>query len=155
MFNLQGHNSGIDWPRQAQAGGDRPQIELEHPRKIMIVEDDDDLRDATTSLVRMMGYEVISAANGEQALHMLQKMQELPSLILLDLWMPIMDGATLLSELEKDGQLAEVPVVVISAVADQLETQLDGHVEECLTKPVTYNELLGVVTRNSVQSKPH
>lgn len=155
MLNLQGHNTGIQWRQRRQASADERKLAPKTLRKIMIVEDDADLREATRSLVRMMGCDVITAANGEQALHMLQKMQELPSLMLLDLWMPVMDGATLLKEMEKDTQLAEIPVVVISAVADQLDSCLSGHVEECLTKPVSYSDLQRAVTRNSVKPKPH
>jgi len=82
--------------------------------KILVVEDDDDIRDSLKELLEEEGYRVDTAANGQQALGKLQE-QELPQLILLDLMMPVMDGWQFQKELRDVPSLARLPVIVISA----------------------------------------
>ena len=82
--------------------------------KILVVEDDDDIRDSLKELLEEEGYRVDTAANGQQALVKLQE-QELPQLILLDLMMPVMDGWQFQKELRDVPSLARLPVIVISA----------------------------------------
>jgi CheY-like chemotaxis protein len=82
--------------------------------KILVVEDDDDIRDSLKELLEEEGYRVDTAANGQQALGKLQE-QELPQLILLDLMMPVMDGWQFQKELRAVPSLARLPVIVISA----------------------------------------
>ncbi|HKD40021.1 MAG TPA: response regulator [Myxococcaceae bacterium] len=82
--------------------------------KILVVEDDDDIRDSLKELLEEEGYRVDTAANGQQALVKLQE-QELPQLILLDLMMPVMDGWQFQKELRAVPSLARLPVIVISA----------------------------------------
>ena len=82
--------------------------------KILVVEDDDDIRDSLKELLEEEGYRVDTAANGQQALVKLQE-RELPQLILLDLMMPVMDGWQFQKELRDVPSLARLPVIVISA----------------------------------------
>jgi CheY-like chemotaxis protein len=82
--------------------------------RILVVEDDDDIRDSLKELLEEEGYAVEVAGNGQQALLQLRS-EPLPELILLDLMMPVMDGWQLQTELQQDPQLAGIPVVVISA----------------------------------------
>ena len=66
-----------------------------HPsRRVLIVEDDDDVRDAIAELLADHAYSPVAAANGQDALDRLQKPDERPCVILLDLMMPVMDGWT-------------------------------------------------------------
>ena len=80
---------------------------------ILIVEDDFDIREALTQILEEEGYAVREAANGREALDVAAR--ELPSLILLDLMMPVMNGWQFRAEQIKDPRLAPVPVLVISA----------------------------------------
>jgi CheY-like chemotaxis protein len=95
-----------------QSGWERI-VSMQAP-KILVVEDDDDIRDSLKELLEEEGYQVDTAPNGEQALAKLQD-QELPQLILLDLMMPVMDGWQFQKELRRIPSYAAVPIIVISA----------------------------------------
>ena len=81
--------------------------------KILVVEDDDDIRDSLKELLEEEGYRVDTAANGEQALNRLRG--EAPQLILLDLMMPVMDGWEFQKQLREIPSFSRVPIIVISA----------------------------------------
>ena len=81
--------------------------------KILVVEDDDDIRDSLKELLEEEGYRVDTAANGEQALNRLRG--EAPQLILLDLMMPVMDGWEFHKQLRESPRFSSVPIIVISA----------------------------------------
>lgn len=115
----------------------------ENIHHVLVVEDNPDLRDVTTQLLEMTGCQVTTAENGQQALQRLHEMENLPRVIFLDLFMPVMDGWTFLKELQRDAKLGALPVIVMSAVADSARSSLD--VSECLTKPVSYHQLASAV----------
>src|SRR5262245_24697691 len=82
---------------------------------ILIVEDDADLRDMMAQLLTLEGFKTETVANGRDALEYLQK-GDPPDLILLDLMMPVMDGWEFRRRQREDPALANVPVVVLSAL---------------------------------------
>src|SRR5262245_55711029 len=82
---------------------------------ILIVEDDRDIREILAETLVDYGYEVTTAANGLEALKQLRSMTTLPSIILLDLMMPIMDGYAFLDERGRDASLVAIPVAVVTA----------------------------------------
>ena len=84
-------------------------------RTILVVEDDDDIREGVCDILRHEGYEVREAEHGKRALELLETMAGKPCLVLLDLMMPIMNGPELLQVLEETHRLASLPVVVVSA----------------------------------------
>lgn len=84
-------------------------------KTILLVEDNDDFRDLVGLVLRDDGYQVCEAENGEQALAQLKKMLAPPSLMLLDLMMPVMGGRELLEILSHCERFATLPVVVLSA----------------------------------------
>ena len=101
--------------------------------RILLIEDDEDIREALQTTLEMKGYEVSTACDGRQGLEALAKMKQ-PSLILLDLMMPIMDGWEFINYVSADNVLATIPVVVITANADSV-----GHVphaKRVIKKPV-------------------
>jgi CheY-like chemotaxis protein len=106
---------------------------------ILVVEDDDDIRDALREMLVDEGYAVEVATNGAEALDRLRAMVAKPCLVLLDLMMPVMDGWTFLAEQRRDADLAGVPVVVLSAARD-----LPDDVET-IRKPLDPDRLLGAV----------
>ena len=116
------------------------------PRRVLLVEDDDLIRQALTTILEVEGYAVLTAADGEEALRRLQGPQP-PDLILLDLMMPGMDGWQFRREQRQDRALASIPVVVFSAVdlAEQKAAGLGaaGHLE----KPVEPRKLLATIRR--------
>lgn len=88
--------------------------DVSSPARILVVEDDPSIRETIVELLQEDGYAVDSASNGAEALERLAG-DAAPSLILLDLMMPVMDGWTFRSAQRRDPRLAEIPVLVISA----------------------------------------
>jgi CheY-like chemotaxis protein len=82
---------------------------------VLVVEDDDDIREVVASALASEGFQVYQAESGVRALELLREMPH-PSLILADLMMPIMSGWELIKALSEDDRLATLPVVVVSAV---------------------------------------
>src|SRR3954470_15283551 len=82
---------------------------------VLIVEDDEDLRDMMAQLLTIEGFEPATVANGREALEYLQT-SEKPHVILLDLMMPVMDGWEFRRQQKADPDLARVPVIVLSAL---------------------------------------
>lgn len=113
-------------------------------RCVLVVEDDDDVRGAMAALLELKGYRVVEAENGRAALDYLR--DALPCLILLDLFMPEMDGWAFRAHQLQDVRLARVPVIILSA--DGLAAQQAGTtagVVAVMTKPVEFSRLLAVV----------
>ena len=109
---------------------------------ILVVEDDPDVRDAYEDVLADAGYDVECAANGALALDRLRK-GAAPSLVLLDLMMPVMDGWQLREHMQADPALRDIPVVVITASREDRALPC----VERLLKPVPFEDLLGAVAR--------
>src|SRR2546423_672914 len=82
---------------------------------ILVVEDDEDIRDAVEQVLRAEGYQTRGAANGREAQQALEGADEPPELILLDLMMPVMDGWDFLFWLDEHTELRGTPVAIMSA----------------------------------------
>jgi len=112
--------------------------------RIMVVEDDDLIRDSLVEVLEDQGYEVLSASNGRQAFELLQT-APLPALILLDLMMPVLDGRGFRELQQGDPRLAGIPVVVLTAYR---EIDTEGmSAAAMLRKPVALKTLLETVRR--------
>lgn len=97
-------------------------------RKILIVDDDESIRDTITDVLQMEDYEVVTANHGKEALDLLlqTKAEELPSLIILDMMMPVMDGSTFLKNIEGlPVELSGIPIVIASANAHLMTAEFD------------------------------
>jgi CheY-like chemotaxis protein len=90
-------------------------IQDESPCRVLVVDDDLDVRVELAAGLRDLGCEVVCADNGEQALDYLRSGAPLPGLILLDLMMPVMDGNEFREHQRNDPLLAKIPVVVVTA----------------------------------------
>jgi len=113
-------------------------------RAIMIVDDDDAIREALEDVLGDEGYEVVGMSDGQQALDYL-RVEKRPSAILVDLWMPVMDGWKFLDALLEDPRFSRIPLVVLTAARDQRARDL--RVSEVLTKPVQLQQVLGTLER--------
>lgn len=113
-------------------------------RRVMLVEDDDDVRVALAGVLQDEGFTVDEARHGREALERLGR-SELPSLILLDLMMPVMDGWAFRAAQRADTRLAKIPVVVLTALPDAHLPPLDA--TEVLRKPLDVPRLLDTVDR--------
>lgn len=108
---------------------------------VLVVEDNQDMRDTLVEFLQTFGYPAIGAEHGQDALDKLKGMDSNPCIILLDLMMPVMDGQTFRTEQRADPQLANIPVVVISAYRD-VERQANDLAAGFLQKPVRLETLL-------------
>src|SRR4051794_20623835 len=113
-------------------------------RTLLLVEDDDDVRDAMAGSLRDEGYVVAEVGNGRLALDWLQKNDE-PCLILLDLGMPGMSGIELHAEMALDPRLKALPLVVVSAAGDAHERAAEMGALGFLRKPLDLKDLLATV----------
>lgn len=113
-------------------------------RKILVVDDDPDLRDLLTLGLTQAGYSVITAANGRDAL---DQARSGPDLIVLDLVLPEMDGFTVCHSLKRNRETAAIPVLLLTGLTSQLTrfAGLESGANEFLTKPVTLDELLAKI----------
>lgn len=118
----------------------------EHHETIVVVDDDPDLRETLGDLLEEEGYEPRLFENGREALDYLRHGGD-PSLILLDLMMPEMNGWQFREAQLRDDRLREIPVVVMTA-----SRGLDGApltAREILYKPIGLGELIDAVERNA------
>src|SRR5437879_1941083 len=83
---------------------------------VLVVEDDDSLRDALVDALHDEGYVVVTAVNGKEALEFLGQSPSKPCLVLLDLMMPVMNGWTFLTAVRSDPRFADLRVCIVSAV---------------------------------------
>jgi CheY-like chemotaxis protein len=110
---------------------------------VLLVEDDVDVREAVTDTLEDAGYRVIAARHGQEALEVLRNGGPRPCLILLDLMMPVMDGWQFRDLQSKDPELADIPVVALSAHGGLHALGAADH----LRKPVQLRALMDVVER--------
>ena len=115
-------------------------------RSILVVDDDPDVRDAIASVLGDEGYGVTSVGNGREALEHLQHRTR-PSLILLDMMMPEMDGWLLRQELKKSPELASIPIVILSGHGDVRDAALALGAVDYLRKPLRIESLLEIAER--------
>jgi DNA-binding response OmpR family regulator len=109
--------------------------------KILIAEDERDIRDLITFTLRFAGHEVIPTANGEEAYQTAQKV--IPDLILMDVRMPRMTGYEACQHLKADESTQNIPVVFLSAKGQESEVQtgLAAGAEEYILKPFSPDQL--------------
>lgn len=117
-------------------------------KRILVVEDDNSIRELLVELLQSEGYEVASAVNGLEGLKYLQS-QKYPDLILIDLMMPVMDGYAFRTEQLKNSDWSKIPVVVMSAEANAKEKMKKFGVTAFLAKPVELDTILKTVERFS------
>jgi CheY-like chemotaxis protein len=113
---------------------------------VLIVEDDQAIRDTLTSILEDEGYQVWSAVNGRDALDRLASGPR-PGLLIVDLVMPILNGWDLCAELARRPELADLPVLVVSANATT-ESPLPLPQARLMQKPIPFQQLLEEVERH-------
>jgi CheY-like chemotaxis protein len=111
---------------------------------LVLVDDDDDVRDAVAGTLEAAGYGVAAFSNGHDALECLRRAEPAPGLILIDLMMPVMDGWQFRERQLADPSIAAIPVVVLSARPGAFG---DAAVQQ-LQKPIRAKDLLAVVERH-------
>lgn len=120
--------------------------------KILIVDDDPDFVEATQLILEAEGYEVISAANGDQGLARVR--EEKPDLVILDVVMSsVLDGLHMSEVLHNDPAHRNIPVLMVTSIANMdyaalFPTDEYIHIDAFLTKPVPPDRLLKEVKRH-------
>ena len=112
-------------------------------RRVLLVDDDDDVRRAVCEVLTDEGYEVREATNGRDAMAMLGEWE--PDAILLDLLMPEMDGWTFLAEQQEHPTLGRIPVIVMSGRHNLRDRELPA--ADVLAKPFILTRLLDTLER--------
>ena len=106
---------------------------------ILVVDDEEGTRTAIRAALEAAGYAVKSAANGQEALNVLLAEPENPSLVVLDLQMPVMDGYEFLSKLRERAGMGAVPVIVVTGCA------YDGRLADAvgyMRKPIRLEQIV-------------
>ena len=117
---------------------------------ILIIEDNDDIRESTAEILELADYNVITAENGKKGVDLAQK--HFPDLILCDIMMPVLDGYGVLYLLNKNPRTAAIPFIFLTAKAERVDMRkgMEMGADDYLTKPFDDMELL-----NAIESRLH
>lgn len=113
--------------------------------KVLIIEDNDDIRESTSEILELAGYAVIQAVNGKEGVAL--AVSELPDLILCDIMMPEMDGYSVLHLLGKNQETAVIPFIFLTAKTDRQDMRkgMEMGADDYLTKPFDDVELFNAI----------
>jgi CheY-like chemotaxis protein len=109
---------------------------------VLVIDDDQDARELLAELLRKAGYSVETACNGHEGLNLLHWVR--PSLILLDVHMPVMDGPHFREAQRQDPSWIEIPTIVMTA-DPKVNAMLDIAVKKTMRKPIKRADLLSAV----------
>src|ERR1041385_5875625 len=114
-------------------------------KRILVIEDEPEMRRNITTLLRFKDYEPIAAENGRVGVEIARR--EKPDLILCDVMMPELDGFGVLRALQEDDVLASIPFIFLTAKGekDDLRNGMNLGADDYLTKPVANNELVQAI----------
>lgn len=117
-------------------------------RKVVCVEDEPEMIDLIQLILNRKGFEVIGANGGVKGLETIRKVK--PDLVLLDLMMPEMDGWQVYQQLKADESTQDIPVIVVTAKAQNIDKVLGLHiakVDDYISKPFSLQELVDRVDK--------
>ncbi|HLD94408.1 MAG TPA: response regulator [Anaerolineales bacterium] len=117
-------------------------------RKVVCIEDEPEMIDLIQLILNRKGFEVIGAYGGDQGLEKVKA--EKPDLILLDLMMPEVDGWQVYQQLKADKATADIPVIVVTAKAQNIDKVLGLHiakVDDYISKPFSLQDLVDRVEK--------
>ncbi len=116
-------------------------------KKVLLVDDDPDFVEAIRTVVEKGGYKVEVAYDGKEGLEKVPEFK--PDLVILDVMMPVMDGHAACDKLKSNADTADIPVILLTAVADHVSSStyshrdmLESEAEDYIPKPVEPQELL-------------
>lgn len=112
---------------------------------ILIVEDEETLRETLAYNLEQEGYQTLTAADGEEALHLIRAHQ--PDLVVLDIMLPVLDGLSVCRLVRRDPQVAHIPIIMLTARGTQGDKMvgLDSGADDYITKPFGLGEFLARV----------
>ena len=115
-------------------------------KKLLVIDDQEELLELTRRVLQSRGYDVITLADGEEALHTIKK--ESPDLILMDMLMPGKDGAQICQEMKSDSSIRHIPVILTTGqMLDENEFSQEGltGADDYLMKPFEIDELISKI----------
>jgi DNA-binding response OmpR family regulator len=116
------------------------------PKRVMIVDDNEDIRTSVSQILEIGGYEVMKAESGPDCLRQLE--HERPDLVILDIMMPGMSGWDVAARMKEDEKLSTVPIVFLTAKGDDMSIAMGGLAsEEYIIKPFDVVKLMECVDR--------
>ncbi len=135
----------ITTPETLKAEEKQLELPAGHGDSILVVDDEDLIREMTKKTLETHGYRVITANDGKEAIILYSKYREKIKLVLMDIMMPIMDGLTSIRELHKINP--ELKIIAVSGLTekDKLVKVVDAHEYAFLTKPYTTEKLLSTI----------
>lgn len=116
------------------------------PPKILVIEDDKDIRRNMKLLLESEGYEVEIASNGEEGLKILENATTLPALIILDLMMPVMDGFEFRRAQQMSAKISHIPVAIMTADGHVVEKQAKLNAVAGISKPPDVETVIRITT---------
>lgn len=122
---------------------DNQNVSEQKGKNILIVDDEEGIREVLQMSLEVEGYSVTTAANGKEAMDILAKSPH-QGLILLDLMMPVMNGWEFVEAIQKS-KYSNIPIVLMTAYVDRVN---DINVKDVIPKPMEFNALLKVVNDN-------
>src|SRR5262249_51411353 len=136
-------------PLGGAGGGTPPNPRLPRPRgdAVLVVEDNATAREALRKFLTQKGFRTFAAASGEEGLRLARQLR--PLAITLDLTMPGMDGWAVLTGLKADPELADIPVILFTGMADDRGEAFRRGASDFVTKPVDPDRLAAVLKRYS------
>lgn len=114
-------------------------------KKILLIEDNNDVRENTAEILKLAQYNVVTAINGKEGVELAQK--ENPDLIICDIMMPVLDGHGVLHMLSKNEQTSSIPFIFLTAKAERSDFRkgMEMGADDYLTKPFDEVELLNAI----------
>ena len=114
-------------------------------KKILLIEDNDDIRENTAEILQLANYKVTTAANGKIGVEM--ALQLIPDLIICDIMMPVLDGYGVLHAVQKNEAIKNTPFIFLTAKTERsdLRKGMESGADDYITKPFDGTELLNAV----------
>ena len=114
-------------------------------KKILLIEDNDDIRENTAEILELANYKVIVAANGKAGVE--KALQEIPDLIICDIMMPVLDGYGVLHAVHKNEAIKNIPFIFLTAKSERNDFRkgMELGADDYITKPFEGTELLNAV----------
>lgn len=114
-------------------------------KKILLIEDNADIRENTSEILELAGYKAVTAENGKVGLEL--AMEHRPDLIICDIMMPVLDGYGVLHVLQKNDALQHIPFIFLSAKSERNDMRkgMEMGADDYITKPFTETELLSAI----------
>ena len=116
-------------------------------RTVLIVDDDDSLRQSLAECLIYEGFHVAVAANGQEALNYLQLNEHKPGLILLDLMMPVISGKEFRRNQLLNAELSKIPVILLSAGRPSVDLINEIAPQGVIKKPFDLDKLISIITK--------